>query len=294
MKKIGIIAPTGMLGSMMYHILKDSCKLVLIYRNETLLEKLDTMYGSVKSHTTVQIDLRNVFLENTGELYMPGKHETQLLFDALIECDMVINCSGIINRHAALDPMQTIAINSMIPHMLGLKLQDKLIHFSTDCVFDGKKKTPYSEKDTPTPSDYYGLTKMLGEPKEHSLVLRTSFIGPEIHTHSSLHDWFLSQKGKQIEGYVNHFWNGLTTKQAALSCLEIIKKRDTFPKHGLYHMYSTRISKHDLLKMLQKKYSLPVTIIPKESKFINRELDSIHPVVKQLSIPDMEKMIAAL
>ena len=39
----------------------------------------------------------------------------------------------------------------------------KLIHFSTDYVYSGKKKSPYNETDKSKPINYYGKTKFLGE-----------------------------------------------------------------------------------------------------------------------------------
>ncbi len=39
----------------------------------------------------------------------------------------------------------------------------KLIHISTDYVFDGKKKTPYKEDDEPNPASVYGLSKLSGK-----------------------------------------------------------------------------------------------------------------------------------
>jgi len=41
--------------------------------------------------------------------------------------------------------------------------QKYLIYISTDYVFDGKKDTPYIETDTPSPIEWYGQTKFLGE-----------------------------------------------------------------------------------------------------------------------------------
>ncbi|MCK4736104.1 MAG: NAD(P)-dependent oxidoreductase, partial [Methanophagales archaeon] len=38
-----------------------------------------------------------------------------------------------------------------------------LVHFSTDFVFDGKKESPYTEKDKPNPINIYGESKLLGE-----------------------------------------------------------------------------------------------------------------------------------
>ena len=57
--------------------------------------------------------------------------------------------------------------------------QIPLIHYSTDYVFDGKKGTPYVETDLPSPCNYYGKTKYLGEQAIHeqlktALILRVS------------------------------------------------------------------------------------------------------------------------
>ena len=57
---------------------------------------------------------------------------------------------------------------------LSEKLNFKLIHFSTDCVFDGKIGL-YKETDIPLPQDFYGLSKLLGELKsKKNLTIRTS------------------------------------------------------------------------------------------------------------------------
>jgi dTDP-4-dehydrorhamnose reductase len=58
-------------------------------------------------------------------------------------------------------------------------LRARLVHFSTDYVFDGSAKVPYSEKSTPKPLSTYGRTKLAGEQKVRAalptaLLLRTS------------------------------------------------------------------------------------------------------------------------
>ncbi len=57
----------------------------------------------------------------------------------------------------------------------------KLVHISTDYVFDGRKNAPYREDDEPNPQSVYGLTKLAGERKifEHginSVIIRTEWL----------------------------------------------------------------------------------------------------------------------
>ena len=57
----------------------------------------------------------------------------------------------------------------------------RLIHMSTDVVFDGTKQEPYTEDDTPNPLDDYGRSKLEGERlvleiNPAALVVRTSLL----------------------------------------------------------------------------------------------------------------------
>ncbi len=79
-------------------------------------------------------------------------------------------------------------LNTTLPATLGRlckQLNIKLIHYSTDFVFDGKKDSPYTEKDQTNPQSVYGETKLAGEERlceldyEDILIIRTAWLfGP--------------------------------------------------------------------------------------------------------------------
>ena len=85
---------------------------------------------------------------------------------------------------AETDSDLAMAINGQAPGILAEeaeKLGALLVHYSTDYVFDGTKRGPYSEEDEPNPLNAYGATKLAGERAIRAvgaahMILRTSWV----------------------------------------------------------------------------------------------------------------------
>lgn len=85
---------------------------------------------------------------------------------------------------AEVEPELAMAINGTAPGILAeeaRRLGALFIHYSTDYVFDGTKRTPYTEEDTPNPINVYGKTKLAGERAVEAvggnyMILRTSWV----------------------------------------------------------------------------------------------------------------------
>ncbi len=188
--------------------------------------------------------------------------------------DFVINCIGIIKqRDEAANVLNTIALNTALPHRLADHVKrwgGRVIHFSTDCVFSGKKGG-YTEDDPSDAEDLYGKTKFLGETDAaNALTLRTSIIGRELSQFKSLLEWFLAQRGKTIRGYKRVYYSGVTTNDLARVVAGLIENHPDLS--GLYQVASETISKHDLLVALREAFKLDVDIIPDEDEFSDRSL----------------------
>jgi dTDP-4-dehydrorhamnose reductase len=204
-----------------------------------------------------------------------------LRFDSVVNAvaaarpDVVVNCVGLIKqREDAHDPLLALDINARFPHQLAALCAAagaRLIHISTDCVFDGQRGL-YTEDDPLTAQDVYGRTKALGEvtTQPHALTLRTSLIGRELGTRYGLLEWFLAQPGP-VKGYTRAIFSGFPTGEVAAILRDVVLPRPDL--HGLYHLAAAPISKYDLLALFNAAYGRAVEIIPDDQVAIDRSLD---------------------
>jgi dTDP-4-dehydrorhamnose reductase len=103
--------------------------------------------------------------------------------------DVLINAAGFTKVDVCeTQPEWAFLINAEAPRVLAEICGEKsarLIHFSTDYVFDGEKREPYSEEDEAIPISVYGESKLAGEKnvlaaQDANLVVRVSWVfGPD-------------------------------------------------------------------------------------------------------------------
>jgi dTDP-4-dehydrorhamnose reductase len=103
--------------------------------------------------------------------------------------DVLINAAGFTKVDLCeTQPDRAFVINSEAPRVVAEICDEKnarLIHFSTDYVFDGDKREPYTEEDEANPISVYGESKLAGESnvlavQYQNLVVRVSWVfGPD-------------------------------------------------------------------------------------------------------------------
>lgn len=279
--KVLIIGATGMLGYSLFQNLYDYPQL--------------EVFGTVRS-----LKGKEQFFVGRQDSLIQGIDVSE--FNALqqavtsVQPDVVINCVGLIKQHdVAAQHVAAIAINSLLPHQLAqicASQGSKLIHFSTDCVFDGKTGG-YREADIPTAGDLYGRSKALGEVNyEPHLTLRTSIIGHELASTVSLVDWFLSQQGS-VKGFSKAVFSGLPTCVIARLLAESILPNPSLA--GMYHLSVDPIDKYRLLQLIAKVYDKDIEITESSDFIIDRSLNSEHlRGVANLDIPDWSALIAEM
>lgn len=266
-----VLGITGMLGSM-------------VYRYLSLNEKLNVL-GTARN-TSDLLDKKNFPLDAKN---ITEDHLLNLIAKA--NPDFIINCIGVINKYCTIDNQNgiqnAILINSLFPHKLAyfinrISPKIKIIQIGTDCVYSGNKGS-YLENDIHDPVDIYGKSKSLGEVVSNNFInIRCSIIGPELSNKSSLLEWFLSKAGSDvINGYNNHFWNGVTTLQFSQYCENIIIGNDFNSlrklNHVLHHCTNESVSKYQLLLIFREVFKRNVEIVKIDDlKRLDRTLASIY------------------
>lgn len=190
------------------------------------------------------------------------------------EFDVVINCIGVVKQriHQTTDD-EMLEINAKFPHRLlsiCKAFDTRLVHISTDCVFSGQKGD-YLDTDTPDPLDVYGSTKLAGEiVDDHNLTIRTSHVGRELSNFTSLFEWLLKNRGKQVVGYSKAIYSGLTTISLSVLIDSLLTVGSRVS--GLMHVASSPINKFQLISELNHRLGLNIEITQDDSLVVDRSL----------------------
>jgi dTDP-4-dehydrorhamnose reductase len=209
----------------------------------------------------------------------------------------IINCIGRIKQKTN-EEIDLFWSNSMLPLDLADAIQPDqfLIHPSTDCVFDGLTDQAYSINEAPNAEDAYGKSKRLGEVAllrhPRALVVRVSIIGPDKSTQpKGLLGWFLSNPpGTTLNGFTNHWWNGITTLEWCKQVEKMIEDNiENYANSLLQLGTQTLWSKYDMLVLFQKIFLTQYEIVEHRTETaINRCL------LPTLECPDLSVQLKDL
>lgn len=124
--------------------------------------------------------------------------------------EIVINTAAYTNVDGCeKEQEKCFAVNALGVRNIALACRDRripIVHFSTDYIFDGRKKTPYVEEDLPAPLSVYGTSKLEGERflqalSDNYLLVRT--------------EWLYGSHGR-------NFVNAILEKAATVGSLEVV------------------------------------------------------------------------
>ena len=218
-------------------------------------------------------DELDVNFQDLPELDITNKQQLVSYFSKN-ELDYCINCAA----YTAVDLAEELsdlayAINADGPKNLAevcKKHQVKLLHISTDFVFDGKKQTPYLETDTPNPLGVYGASKLQGERyiqeiMEEYFIIRTSWLYSAYGNNFMKTMLRLSETRDEISVVSDQIGAPTYAGDLAEVLIKIVLSSST--NYGVYH-YSNlgAISWYDFSVEIFKQFSKKTDVKPIKTK----------------------------
>jgi dTDP-4-dehydrorhamnose reductase len=167
---------------------------------------------------------------NHIQLDLANAGEIQTKIDKL-DFDFLINAAAFTNVDLCESKRdEAFRVNGEAPRLLAeicAKKNSKLIHFSTDYVFDGKKREPYREEDPAHPISVYGESKRAGEEnvlaiQDRHLVVRVSWVfGPD---RPSFIDSVIkrARESEQVDAIADKFAAPTYTRDIAQMLLKVV------------------------------------------------------------------------
>jgi len=186
------------------------------------------------------------------------------------DLDVVINCAGLVpQRTPKPSPDEMLEINGRGPKRLAEVCDEigaKLVHVSTDCVFDGSGPGPHDGDSIPRPISVYGQSKLAGEvTREPHLTVRTSFVG--IGERGLVAEL---QRSNTYQASTKLLWTGHVARFVA-EALVMLAERNLY---GLIHVPAEERSRFDLVSDLQRTLDLDLEIVKADQPNIDRRLVS--------------------
>lgn len=156
--------------------------------------------------------------------------------------DAVLHCAAMANVDACeAEPDQARLVNAELPGRLAgacAKRGVRMLHISTDAIFDGQKGN-YQEGDTPNPLSVYASTKLDGEKavltsNPDALIARVNFYGWSAAGNRSLAENFVNNlaAGKTMMGFTDIVFSPMNI----LDLSEILVEVTPLDLKGIYHM----------------------------------------------------------
>jgi dTDP-4-dehydrorhamnose reductase len=237
-QKIAVLGASGMLG-------KDLCALLRVVGYE------------VFALTRSDLDISD-----------PGAVQTNPYLET---ADWVVNCAAYTKVDLAETEIEeALFTNALGPKLLAKRLSphQRMIHLSTDFVFDGSSKVPYTENDPIGPLGVYGDSKFQGEcgvreQKYDAIIFRTSWLfGPHGRSFpASIIDAF--ELGKHLRVVNDQVGNPTYTPDLAEAITQAIEQN---LDGGVYHACgSETVSWHQFAELVLSKWSSPMPGPPIES-----------------------------
>ena len=231
-KKVLIFGASGTLGSNIIYYLKKKYNFIFAVHEQKLFFA-NVRYFNFSKEDIIHESILNKKIKN-------------------IKPDIIINCAANTNLdYCQKFPKKTKIINTFFPGLLSKickELSIKLVHISTDHLYNGKDFFKKKENFKTSPINIYAEQKLAAEKKilqnnPSSLIIRTNFFGYSFKK-NQLVDLIIknASENKRIPLYGNYFFTTISTKYLSF-CIENLIRKNT---KGIINIVSNEtISKYD-------------------------------------------------
>ena len=212
-----------------------------------------------------------------------------------IQPDIIINCGAYTDvDNAEIEFDKANKINNLAVGAISnwvYKNDSKLIHISTDYVFDGSSNTPIKEVDKTKPINRYGLTKLNGEiaclqNDPNSIIIRTSWVYSSFGNNFVKTMIRLMQKEKAIDVVYDQIGSPTYANDLANVIMQIINHNKWLP--GIYN-YSNEgeISWFDFALIIKEICDFKVILNPvKSNKFNSKAIRPKYSLLNKKKIKE--------
>ena len=211
-----------------------------------------------------------------GDVVATNRHELDLRDSTAIRRtvrearpDIIVNAAAYTAvDNAESEPDIAMQVNAIAPGILAeeaKRLGALLVHYSTDYVFDGSKKSPYKEEDAPNPLSVYGRTKLEGEQAIGAsncryLIFRTSWVYGSRGRNFLLTILKAAREKPELRVVDDQF--GAPTSSAAIAEATAHALRGGGPE-GLYHMSASgRTTWFNFAQAILHKVAIATPVVP--------------------------------
>jgi dTDP-4-dehydrorhamnose reductase len=183
--------------------------------------------------------------------------------------DWLIHCAAQANLDACeADPALAKTLNADLPGELATACAQRgirMVHLSTDAVFDGTKDGVYTEEDAPDPLSVYARTKLDSEravlnANPDVIVVRVNFFGWSLNGQRSLAEFFVNSLGigKRLPGFTDVYFCPLFVGDLA----ELLLKMLVNELSGIYHVVgSESLTKYDFGVAIARRFGFDERLI---------------------------------
>ena len=242
--KIALIGKGGMLGSDFASVLKTT------------------------SHTVYALDSADINITNPQSIQSALK---------TLSPEVIINCAAFTKVDACeTEREKAYAVNGTGAGYLAAFCREhhtKLVHFSTDYIFDGKKSAPYLETDAPNPINHYGASKLAGElaileTLDTHYIFRIQWLYGHFGPHFIRTMVALSKTRTEFQVVEDQIGSPTWTMEVVKS---VISALEADAPYGIYHLANTGYTSwHNLALFVFEQLGIQATVAPQTTDQLSR------------------------